>query len=463
MKRNYKKSIAALLLVVLTLVSVLLTGCKSASSTRVHDSTAKKIMAAIDDYDFKTASRLFFSSEATSETLKDLNSALPTKLDAFLDAYKKGSLEKGVLLAFCEMIGEWQNNGIYTMEDVLDETIITVEKLEASKKGYKNGLTAYNAGKWLEAIGLFSYVLPEDENYEDASAKLQECMEKVNAEIEEKLAANKYEDAIKLIANVLRYFPDDDTYTAMQEDAERSWAEYTVAQERDAAIEEAKSEYNNGNYAEAFGMLEDYKEAHGSDDVLSSAYDALKESYITMVLQKASDAMAAKEYLRALYVLYDASKIMPDERFTAKYSELNAVKPTYLCELTCSDSEKFYRAEYGKTYTDVVGNTYDYNYGNLFYVEHNWGDGKGTYSLNYNYAKLKFTLAVDDRSDSREAVFKVVGDGKVLYSIDISRRFNPVVVEIDVSNVNWIEFYVGEGSDYFSPIYALIADAQLTK
>lgn len=43
MKRNYKKSIAALLLVVLTLVSVLLTGCKSASSTRVHDSTAKKL------------------------------------------------------------------------------------------------------------------------------------------------------------------------------------------------------------------------------------------------------------------------------------------------------------------------------------------------------------------------------------------------------------------------------------
>lgn len=43
MKRNYKKSIAALLLVVLTLVSVLLTGCKSASSTRVHDYTAKKL------------------------------------------------------------------------------------------------------------------------------------------------------------------------------------------------------------------------------------------------------------------------------------------------------------------------------------------------------------------------------------------------------------------------------------
>lgn len=39
-------------------------------------------------------------------------------------------------------------------------------------------------------------------------------MEKVNAEIEEKLAANKYEDAIKLIANVLRYFPDDDTSQA---------------------------------------------------------------------------------------------------------------------------------------------------------------------------------------------------------------------------------------------------------
>lgn len=94
-------------------------------------------MAAIDDYDFKTASRLFFSSEATSETLKDLNSALPTKLDAFLDAYKKGSLEKGVLLAFCEMIGEWQNNGIYTMEDVLDETIITVENWKPLKRAIR--------------------------------------------------------------------------------------------------------------------------------------------------------------------------------------------------------------------------------------------------------------------------------------------------------------------------------------
>ena len=89
MKRNYKKSIAALLLVVLTLVSVLLTGCKSASSTRVHDSTAKKIMAAIDDYDFKTASRLFFSSEATSETLKDLNSALPFWMHTRKAAWKR--------------------------------------------------------------------------------------------------------------------------------------------------------------------------------------------------------------------------------------------------------------------------------------------------------------------------------------------------------------------------------------
>lgn len=58
---------------------------------------------------------------------------------------------------------------------------------------------------------------------------------------------------------------------------------------------------------------------------------------------------------------------------------------------------------------------------------------------------------------------KLLGMERFSISIDISRRFNPVVVEIDVSNVNWIEFYVGEGSDYFSPIYALIADAQLTK
>lgn len=70
MKRNYKKSIAALLLVVLTLVSVLLTGCKSASSTRVHDSTAKKIMAAIDDYETMILRPLQDSSSAVKLRVK---------------------------------------------------------------------------------------------------------------------------------------------------------------------------------------------------------------------------------------------------------------------------------------------------------------------------------------------------------------------------------------------------------
>lgn len=64
----------------------------------------------------------------------------------------------------------------------------------------------------------------------------------------------------------------------------------------------------------------------------------------------------------------------------------------------------------------------------------------GTYSLNYNYAKLKFTLAVDDRSDSMEAVFKVVGDGKVLYSIDISRRFNRLLLKLTFQTLTGLNF-----------------------
>lgn len=471
---NKSSKLIAILLLICIMISSLCMGCqKEVDGIAVKDSTARKILLAIRENNFSEANSLYNGGRISDRTADALSEALPEMLDDFITEYNAGEKDYNTCIKFCDLLSEWTSmdfdsskyKGVRISSDLIYEAHSTLKHLEKSKKTYNKGIERYNDGKWLEAIMNFDSVDKEDANYPDAVSKYAECFEKINASIEKFFAEGDFERAQDLANEMIRYFqlyaPSDGmsadyNYQTYKE----KFDEIVAAKKAQAVIDEAMDKYNEGNYMDAFSIMNNYTKEHGSNDAIENTLNELTEEYITMVVQKSSVAIEAKEYLRALEMIKTAMAIVSDERLNAKLDDLNALKPTYLCELSCAEYQNFEQAKYGETYTDVLGNTYDYRYGNLFILE-SWGwGGNASYCLSYKYEKFSCTITVDDRSQNFEKEFQILGDGVVLYSVKLTRRFSPTVIELDVSNVNWLEFRISQDAKRGTII---IDGAQLTK
>lgn len=471
---NKSSKLIAILMLICIMISSLCMGCqKEVDGIAVKDSTARKILLAIRENNFSEANSLYNGGRISDRTADALSEALPEMLDDFITEYNAGEKDYNTCIKFCDLLSEWTSmdfdsskyKGVRISSDLIYEARGTLKRLEKSKKTYNKGIERYNDGKWLEAIMNFDSVDKEDANYADAASKFAECFEKINASIEQFITEGNFEQAQDLANEMLRYFqlyaPSDGmsadyNYQTYKE----KFDEIVAAKEAQAVIDEAMDKYNEGNYMDAFSIMNNYTKEHGSNDAIENTLNELTEEYIAMVVQKSSVAIEAKEYLRALEMIKTAMAIVSDERLNAKLDDLNALKPTYLCELSCAEYKNFEQAKYGETYTDVLGNTYDYRYGNLFILE-SWGwGGNASYCLSYKYEKFSCTITVDDRSQNFEKEFQILGDGVVLYSVKLTRRFSPTVIELDVSNVNWLEFRISQDAQRGTII---IDGAQLTK
>ena len=471
---NKSSKLIAILMLICIMISSLCMGCqKEVDGIAVKDSTARKILLAIRENNFSEANSLYNGGRISDRTADALSEALPEMLDDFITEYNAGEKDYNTCIKFCDLLSEWTSmdfdsskyKGVRISSDLIYEAHSTLKRLEKSKKTYNKGIERYNDGKWLEAIMNFDSVDKEDANYPDAVSKYAECFEKINASIEKFFAEGDFERAQDLANEMIRYFqlyaPSDGmsadyNYQTYKE----KFDEIVAAKKAQAVIDEAMDKYNEGNYMDAFSIMNNYTKEHGSNDAIENTLNELTEEYITMVVQKSSVAIEAKEYLRALEMIKTAMAIVSDERLNAKLDDLNALKPTYLCELSCAEYQNFEQAKYGETYTDVLGNTYDYRYGNLFILE-SWGwGGNASYCLSYKYEKFSCTITVDDRSQNFEKEFQILGYGVVLYSVKLTRRFSPTVIELDVSNVNWLEFRISQDAKRGTII---IDGAQLTK
>ena len=469
-----KTKCIAVMLLICIILPLFCVGCQSTvDGISVKDATAKKILKLISEHDFAEADSIYNNGRVKDKTAEALSDALPNMLEDFINKYKTGEKDYSTCVKFCKLLQDWIEDGLDMDKNLIQDALSTLEKLESSKELYKAGVKLYNDSNWLEAIKSFASVSSDDSNYSDAVAKYADCFEKINVSIDQLVSAGNFEQAKEMVNDVLMFFQQymdaESMNDAYNHDTYQNKYDEIVAAEkasenaviRDAAIDEAREEYNKGNYADAFDIIDNYTDEYGSDDVIESTRNEFQNNYVTMIVQKSTEAIEAKEYLRALDMLRNAMSVVSDERLNAKLDELNAVKPTYLCELACAQYENFGQAQAGETYTDVLGNTYDYRYGNLFALWTEYRDANAAYCLNYNYDKFSCTITVDNQSDNfDETDFQIIGDGVVIYSVKVSRKFSPTLIELDVSNINWLEFRL---VNPYREAMILIDGAQLTK
>lgn len=233
-------------------------------------------MLAIRENNFSEANSLYNGGRISDRTADAFSEALPEMLDDFITEYNAGEKDYNTYIKFCDLLSEWTSmdfdsskyKGVRISSDLIYEARDTLKRLEESKKTYNKGIERYNDGKWLEAIMNFDSVDKEDVNYADAASKFAECFEKINASIEQFITEGNFEQAQDLANEMVRYFQQHALYASSDgmsvdynyQTYKEKFDEIVAAKEAQAVIDEAMDKYNEGNYMDAFSIMNNYYE-----------------------------------------------------------------------------------------------------------------------------------------------------------------------------------------------------------
>lgn len=440
-------ALALLLVIALTMVGCGTQGGGETNSGIKATGSVKKIIEAFDAKEYEEAYALFAEKELDADQQASLVESLSERIDKVVSDYSNDEI---ALETAQQMLNAIQGFNLQKLKTKLATSTSELSSLSTSKAKYDDGLIAFSKLDWVTAIDCFSKVVEKDCNYADAVQRSDEAVTKMLEDISSKIALQDYDTALSLAEQLRSLLPTNTEVVTKIAEINTAKAELEHEKQRQEAMSAAQSSYDQGNYTEAFDTLDRFISTHTGDQEAIDALKKLKDDYVNLIIPKADEAMQKQEYLRALDMLNNAISVLPDQRFTAKLDELNAVKPTYLCELSCANSQCYGIAEGGKTYMSATGAEYSFDFGNLFMLscrDNYFGKGFAKFFLNYNYSTLKFTLDIDEETaQDASGTFKIIGDGVVLKELKVSRQFAPMAIELDVSNVGWLEFEINDST-----------------
>lgn len=466
MSRIFKT--AASVLALLLVIAMALVGCGTQGGGETNSGakttgSVKKIIEAFDAKEYEEAYELFAEKELDAEQQASLVESLSVRIDKAVSDYSNDEI---ALETAQQMLNAIQGFNLSKLKTKLATSTSELSSLSTSKTKYADGLIAFSKLDWVTAIDCFSKVVEKDCYYADAVQRSDEAVSKMLEDISSKIALQDYDTALSLAEQLRSLRPANTEVVAKITEINTAKAELELEMQRQEAMSAAQSSYDQGNYTEAFDALDSFISTHTGDQEAIDALKKLKDDYVNLIIPKADEAMQKQEYLRALDMLNNAILVLPDQRFTSKLDELNAIKPTYLCELSCADDKEYYYAGPGKNYKSVTGVEYNYDFGNLFFLvnkQYTYSGGYAKYFLNYSYKTICFTLDVgEETAQGARGKFKIIGDGEVLKELSISKQFSPTLIELDVSNVGWLTLEYTQPEKY-SYALVIIAGGYLEK
>ncbi len=421
---------------------------------------------------YDEAVEAFGSLKITDKNREEILSKLSDAISSAVTQYAADEVSYEHASGVLEAINKMHVTGL---DSELAVGYSQISSLYRSKEAYSSGVERLEAGDYLSAYSLLRQVIESDRNYENAGEKAADAMSKYEASVIASARAyadeHDYEQAVEALQSAMYNVPDSSNLQSEIQALVKEQEEYLIQAAKDEALSQAESYAADSNYESALEVLNAFKEAYDTEDSeVDSLYDEYSSNYVSFILEKAKALRDNKQYLQALEMLNNASQVVPSPEFSQLIAEINAMKPTYLCEVKCQNSFRYDPLEAGSTVADVIGNTY--NPGNLFVISSqmsSWSShelGFAEYYLGYKYNKLEGIVAVGEDSVNVNCTLTIEGDGVILQTIELTRLTVPTPVSIDVSSVNVLKvslsFSSGSGSDG-DTFYAILSDFCLLK
>ena len=374
------------------------------------------------------------------------------RADEIVNNYNSGSFDYDTAEAKLNRLLEDVDD--YDCEEYIRDQLSLVDKLKISKQKYDQAENYYNADKYQLAIGSYSEVIQEDDNYESATDKLKQSQSKYldteckKAEIY--LQDEKYIDAVKTYKAAQKVY-DDGTLEDKIADAENKYKEKTE--------KEAKTFEDEKNWASA---IKKYKELQEYFDNNSYEVEIVNDqnNCVNQAVAESEEKLKEGDYSRANTILTTADSIVPNNKDISE--QLNRVKeytPVRLTDLTpfCEEDDGYsvILDDWTAQDTDNMGDG-----GNTGIKIRSMGSfgkwGSITYNIDGKYDTLTGIFAIHedfkDNTDTERnwgqvAVFD--DNDKMIYCSEVVLGgVKPKEVNVDISGIQQLKvaFYIGSPS-----------------
>ncbi len=428
---------------------VSLSGCKS---------KPKEILECINNGNYDAALLIYNDWEINEKGYEKLCELLKQKLVDLVSDYANNNIDYDTAIQTMSTISTMN---LSELVEPLAVASADVAGLYHSKEMYVSGESAFDSEDYVAALSRLLQVIETDCNYASAAELIESSKTKVFEKSRALADEHYYDEAIALLSDASQYIEDQSKVNEQIEILQSEKEEYLYQQTKKQALELSASYAKDNNYEDALIIINDLKyEYQREDEEVESIYAEYADKYVEFILVKADALRAEKNYIKALEMLKNAKNIVPSEKFDELQKVIEAEKPLYLCEIKNQTSDRFEEVIEGEPLTDTLGNTYPL--GNLFSMsscESGWSNYNGfvDYYLGYKYEKLHGVIAVDDRSADISSTFTIEGDGEVIFSLELNRLTVPTVIDLDVTNYNYLSFKMGDVSDE-GTIYAILSD-----
>ena len=413
--------------------------------------------------DYRSAYSLFSGVIKDDANYTDASAKIKDCVTKYCDSIKErcaGYVQRSDYdgaLAYLESVktdGDFSNEILDFIKDKENELI--VPSVTAVVDEYIRKKDYYSAYTYLETQIDEKRLYSNDQviKYEDTIISSFEDYLKTN--VDKFMAGNDYEGAIAFLDS------QKSVSTLLGTD---SWDQLSQNVGVKYVLSKAEGYVKDNDIASALAEITNYKETNGISEntELDTYAQKVSDEYVKMILERVTPLEEKEEYLKALTILSNAQNVVNAPEFAAEVEKINEVKPTYLSDLKCSNSNRYELITTGTMLTDTIGNKYDLN--NLFLMEGRGNSSKNgfaDYYLGYKYKSLTGVVSVDDRSVNTSATLIIEGDNIQIYTLKLNRSTAPVKISLDVSNINWIRMKL-VGDNYNDDLYIILSEFQLSE
>ena len=369
---------------------------------------------------------------------------------------------------FCSNVSVIQ--GDMLLYSLAQEAIDEYEYVLFLDDAYNTGKEYFENGNYPQAIELLSCIPDTDSRYNEITDLIISAQNKISenkmVEAQKYADSHYYDQAIEILNNLLDSGYDYIAVSDKIAEYEAAKADYLLLTEFEQIATEARLAAEKGDYNTALTSIMDYADEcyyTASDTVwneIVEVFNEIEAPYIAMISNKVETLYKNGDYLSAIAILDNT--IIEDQHFEELRAMIEAEKPTYLCEMgnVLVNNDRYSQVT-DRIATDTIGNKYESE--NVFCINPYY-DGYAQYYLGYQYDTLTGIIAPCNTSKNYVATFKIIGDDKVLYEIEMSRTTTPTILELDVSSVNFIKFEVEAiSSNWGDTINPLLIDFAFTK
>ena len=375
-----------------------------------------KMINAINDGDYKTAEELYYNNYSALSDNKAVIDAIQAQVDAVEKGYKDGSIDYNTAMNKLDDISDLPMSYETTLSDVKSEMYELKSSADSLKKG----------DKYLK-----------DKDYDNAIYYYGEVLEK-----------------------------DTANYKKAQEQKAKA-----VDGIRQKYLDEAKKDFDNGDYKYAISDLQDALNNTYLDN--DKKINEQIATYVDEIIKKSDEYFNNKDYENAVNLIDNTKNMFSEDsdnrkKLDTQLEKLNKEVPVKLSDIKfdSSNTDYFYRYQSGSK--DVAGNEYNGdNVCTMSVSKYHENAYAGLY-VNKDYKKIKGTVAVEknnysDIGSNTKAYFEIVGDNKTLYKSEVlTNKSEPINFEVNIKNVEKLTIelvYVKNSGN--SSMDVILADVEL--